>query len=244
MPGKVTSDFRDGVAILTIENPGRLNAMDDQVAAGLAAGVATAKTRADVGALVLRGAGRAAFCAGVDLKYAAEFGDRAQAFARVGGHLEAFHADMAELPFPSIALVHGVCYGGGLHLAVTCDFRFAATSLRMVVPAVKNGLLYPIPALERLMRLVGPARTRRLVLEGVLLPPETLLGWGLVDELHPPDALDEATLAFAKRLAAQPKRVMPHYMKILRAVEAQDTAAANRVRDEARRAMGRAEDES
>ena len=79
-----------------------------------------------------------------------------------------FFGHMADLPFPSIALIHGVCYGGGVHLAVTCDFRFASTTLRMVVPAVKNGLLYPIPAIERLMRLVGPARTRRLILEGVL----------------------------------------------------------------------------
>jgi enoyl-CoA hydratase/carnithine racemase len=241
MPGKVTAEVRDGVALLTIENAGRLNAMDDQVAAGLAAGVAEARGRSDVGALVLRGAGRDAFCSGVDLKFAAEFGDRAQAFARVGANLDRFMADMAELPFPSIALLNGVCYGGGVHLAVTCDFRFASTSLRMVVPAVKNGLLYPIPALDRLMRLVGPARTRRLVLEGALMPPETLLQWGLVDELASPDALDEKTLEFAKRLAAQPKKVVPHYMKILRAVEAGDIAGASRLRDEARAAIGRGE---
>jgi 2-(1,2-epoxy-1,2-dihydrophenyl)acetyl-CoA isomerase len=239
MPGKVTLEFVDAVAVLTIENNGRLNAMDDAVAAGLAAGIAEAKARAGVGALILRGAGRDAFCAGVDLKFAAAFGDRGAAFAKIGGHLEAFHADMAELPFPSIALIHGVCYGGGVHLAVTCDFRFAATSLRMVVPAVKNGLLYPIPALERLMRLVGPARTRRLVLEGVLLPPETLLAWGLVDEVRPPDALDGATLEFAARLAAQPRSVMPSYMKILRAVEAGDIEGAKRLRGEGLRAMGR-----
>ena len=239
MPGKVTLDFRNAVAVLTIENDGRLNAMDDKVAAGLASGVAEAKARAGTGALVLRGAGRDAFCAGVDLKFAAEFGDRGQAFAKVGAHLDRFHADMETLPFPSIALIHGVCYGGGLHLAVTCDFRFASTTLRMVVPAVKNGLLYPIPALDRLMKLVGPARTRRLVLEGVLLPPATLQSWGLVDEVFAPDDLDDAAFAFAARLAAQPKSVMPHYMKILRAVEAGDIEGANRLRDEARRSSAR-----
>lgn len=239
MPGKVTLEFVDAIALMTIENNGRLNAMDDAVAAGLAAGIAEAKARPGIGALVLRGAGRDAFCAGVDLKFAAAFGDRGAAFAKVGGHLDAFFADLESLPFPSIALVHGVCYGGGLHLAMTCDFRFAATSLRMVVPAVKNGLLYPIPALERLMRLVGPARTRRLVLEGALMSPETLLAWGLIDELRPPDALDAATLEFAARLAAQPRAIMPSYMKILRAVEAGDIAGAKRLRDEARRAMAR-----
>lgn len=235
MPGTVTLEVDQGVAVATIENKGRLNAMDDAVAAGLADAVAQARARSDVGALVLRGAGRDAFCSGVDLKFVAAYGDRAAAFGVVGKNLEAFFAGMAELPFPSIAMLHGVCYGGGLHLAVTADFRFADAALKAVIPAVKNGLLYPIPALERLLRLIGPSRTRRLVLEGRPLPPETLLGWGLIDELHAPDALEAATLEFARRLAAQPRATIPAYMKILRALDAGDTAAATRLRDEARR---------
>jgi enoyl-CoA hydratase/carnithine racemase len=235
MAGKVTLDYRGDVAVMTIENNGRLNAMDDHVAAGLAACVIEAKARDGVGALVLRGAGNDAFCSGVDLKFAAEFGDRAKAFAKVGAGMEAFLGGLAELPFPSIALMHGVCYGGGVHLAVSCDFRFAASTLRLAIPAVKNKLLYPIPALERLMRLVGPARTRRLVLEGAALPPETLLAWGLIDELRPADAIDEAAFAFAARLAAQPRAVVPHYMKILRALDRDDAAEARRLREEARR---------
>ncbi len=235
MAGRVTLEFRGEVAVMSIENHGRLNAMDDNVAAGLASGVAEAKAREGIGALVLRGAGTDAFCSGVDLKYAAEFGDRGKAFAKVGAGVDAFLAGLADLPFPSIALLHGVCYGGGVHLAVSCDFRFAASSLKLAIPAVKNKLLYPIPALERLLRLVGPARTRRLVLEGAALPPETLANWGLVDELHPADAIEDATFAFAARLAAQPRAVVPHYMKMLRALEEGEVAEAKRLRDEARR---------
>jgi enoyl-CoA hydratase len=235
MAGKVTLDYRGEVAVMTIENNGRLNAMDDNVAAGLAASVAEAKARDGVGALILRGAGTEAFCAGVDLKFAAEFGDRGKAFAKVGAGIDAFLAGLADLPFPSIALLHGVCYGGGVHLAVSCDFRFAAASLRFAIPAVKNKLLYPIPALERLMRLVGPARTRRLVLEGAALPPATLAAWGVIDELLPADAIDDAAYAFAARLAAQPRVVVPHYMKMLRALDRNDVPEAKRLRDEARR---------
>jgi len=235
MPGSVTLAFDQGVAVATIENKGRLNAMDDAVAGGLAEAVAAAKARGDVGALVLRGAGRDAFCSGVDLKFVAAHPDRAVGFAAVGRNLEAFHAGMAELPFPSVAMLHGVCYGGGLHLAVSCDFRFADTALKAVIPAVKNGLHYPIPALERLLQLIGPSRTRRLVLEGAPLPPEVLLGWGLIDELHAPDALEAATLAFAHRLAAQPRATIPAYMKILRALDAGDVETASRLREAARR---------
>ena len=64
-----------------------------------------------------------------------------------------------------------------------------------------------------------------------------MLQWGLIDELAPPDALDDKVFEFARRLAAQPKHVVPHYMKILRAVEAGELDAANRLRDEARRTM-------
>jgi enoyl-CoA hydratase/carnithine racemase len=235
MAGKVTLDVQGAVALLTIENAGRLNAMDDRVAEGLAAGVAAVKGRADVGALILRGAGHDAFCAGVDLKFAAEFGDRGKAFAKVGAGVEAFLGDLAQLHFPSIALIHGVCYGGGVHLAVSCDFRFAAQTLRFAIPAVKNKLLYPIPALERLMRLAGPSVTRRLVLEGAALSPERLLAWGVIDELAPAESADEAAMAFAERLAAQPRAIVPHYMKILRAVEAGRGEDARHLRDEARR---------
>jgi enoyl-CoA hydratase/carnithine racemase len=74
-----------------------------------------------------------------------------------------------------------------------------------------------------------------LVLEGALLPPERLLAWGLVDELAAPDALEEVTFAFAERLAAQPRAVVPTYMKILRALDGGDVAEAKRLRESARR---------
>lgn len=235
MPGTVTLAVDEGIAVVTIANDGRLNAIDDAVAAGLADAAARVRTASDVGAFVLRGAGREAFSAGVDLKFVAAFGDRGAAFATVGGHVDRFLAAMAALPFPSIAMVHGVCYGGGLQLALAADFRFADTALRMVVPAVKNGLFYPVPALARLMRLIGPSRARRLVLAGERLPPEQLREWGLVDELHAPDALESATMNFARQLAAQPRAVVPVYMDMLRALEAGDVAAAKARRDAARR---------
>jgi len=236
MPGAVAVEIRQSIAILTLTNEGRLNAMDAAFAAGLAQAVAAAKQRSDIGALILRGAGDQAFCAGVDLKYAQATGNRAAAFAAVGKHVAEFCRDMAALPFPSIAMLQGVCYGGGVHLASTADFRFADTSLKLAIPAVKNRLFYPIPALERLTYLIGPSRTRRLLLEGAAMPPETLLSWGLIDEVLAPGAIEEATLAFALRLAAQPREIMRAYLDILRAVERGDSAAAKALRQAAQAA--------
>jgi enoyl-CoA hydratase/carnithine racemase len=239
MPGSVALEFRRDIAIVTLKNEGRLNAMDEAVAAGLAAAVAAAKARSDIGALILRGAGDKAFCAGVDLKYARDSGNQAAAFAAVGKQVTAYCRDMAAMPFPTIALLEGVCYGGGVQLAAMADFRFAATSLKLAIPAVKNRLFYPIPALARLAQLIGPSRMRRLILEGEAPAPATLLGWGLIDEVLAPDAVEEATLAFATRLAAQPRDIIRPYMDILRAVERGDGATAETLRQAALAETGR-----
>ena len=235
MPGSVTLAFQGAVAVVTIANPGRLNAIDDAVSNGLADAAAAVRARRDLAAMILRGAGREAFSAGVDLKFVGTHPNRADGFAKLGPGQERFAAEMAEMPLPVIAMLHGVCYGGGLNLALAADFRFADTALRLAIPAVKNGLLYPIPALERLMRLVGPSRTRRLVLEGAALPPQTLLDWGLLDELHAPDALEAQTFAFAERLAAQNRATIPAFMKIFRALDKGDVAEAQRLRAAHRR---------
>jgi len=239
MPGSVALEIRQSVAIVTLKNAGRLNAMDDALAAGLAAAVASAKARDDLGALILRGAGDEAFCAGVDLKYAKESGNRAAAFAAVGKQVAAFSRDMASMPFPTIAMLQGVCYGGGVHLASSADFRFAGSSLKLAIPAVKNRLFYPIPALERLSYLIGPSRMRRLLLEGAPMPPETLRDWGLLDEVLTPDAVEDATFAFATSLAAQPRDIIRPYMDILRAVERGDREAAQALRQAAQTETGR-----
>jgi enoyl-CoA hydratase/carnithine racemase len=230
MPGHATLDIQQSVAIVTIENAGRLNAIDEAMATGLADAVARVKARSDLGALILRGAGREAFCSGADLKFAAEFSDREEGFRRLSGALHGFFADMTEMTIPTIAMMHGVCYGGGVQLAVTTDFRFADTALRFAIPAVKLGRLYPLAAMQRLHQLVGPSRTRRIFLEGKPITAETLLGWGLLDELAAPDALEAVTLDFARHLAAQPRSIVPAYLRVLRALDRGDIAGAEKVR--------------
>lgn len=239
MPGTVHLEFRGAVALLTLDNPGRLNAIDVSLAAGLAAAAAQVGQRPDLGALVLRGAGERAFCSGLDLKYVAEARDRAAAFAAVDEHIQAFRRHMAELPFPSIALLRGACYGGGVHLAAMTDFRIGASDLKLAIPAVRSRLYYPIDALERLYALIGGTRTRRMVLEGAPLGAETLLAWGFLDARHPPETVDEESVAFASRLAAQPRDVVARYLAIFRALDRHDATAAGELRQAAMRAEPR-----
>ena len=235
--GSVTTEIRGAIAIVTFGNAARMNAIDAGVAEGLAASAAELKRRKDVGALVLRGAGEKSFSAGVDLKFVEGFAKRAEGFAIVEKGVESFCGDMAAMPFPTVAMLHANCYGGGVQLAVSADFRFGDSALKLCVPAVKNKLYYPVSALERLVAIVGESRARRMMLAGETIAAGTLREWGFLDEVSPAEELERETLAFAQKLAEQPREVVAVYQEIFRALRAGD---GKKARDLRRKAKGRA----
>jgi enoyl-CoA hydratase/carnithine racemase len=200
---------------------------------GLVDAVRSLAGRDDIGSVVLRGAGQRAFCAGLDTKYAAATGDMAGAITAISDQLDAFGAGLKALDLPSVSMLHGVCYGGGLVLALETDFRFVDDKVACAVPALKNGLYYPIPSLQRLRDICGPSRMARLLLEGEPMDAPTLLGWGLADEVLPTAELETATMAFAARLAAHPLRAVRIYRAIFDAMQAGDTARASQLRHDA-----------
>jgi enoyl-CoA hydratase/carnithine racemase len=232
--GSVATEIRGSVAVVTFENAARMNAIDAGVAEGLAAAAAALKERNDIGALVLRGAGEKSFCSGIDLKFVEQFADRAAGFASLEESIEAFGRDMAAMPFPTIAMLYGHCHGGGVHLAATADFRFGDTALKLSVPAMKNRLFYPISALERLVLVIGETRTKRMLYEGSPLDADTLLGWGFLDRVCPGAELDNATLVYAAKLAAQPREVVAVYQEIFRALRRGENGKARELRAQAK----------
>jgi enoyl-CoA hydratase/carnithine racemase len=234
--GSVATDILGAVAVVTFDNAARMNAIDSGVAEGLAAAAAELKGRKDIGALVLRGAGDKSFSAGVDLKFVEGFAKRAEGFAIVEKGVESFWSSMQAMPFPTIAMLHANCYGGGVQLAVSTDFRFGEPALKLSVPAVKNKLYYPMTALERLFAIVGETRTRRMMLAGETIAAGTLRDWGFLDEVYPAAELERETLAFAAKLAAQPREVVAVYQEIFRALRAGD---GKKARDLRRKAKGR-----
>ena len=232
--GSVATEIRGSVAVVSLENAARMNAIDAGVAEGLAAAAAALRARNDIGALVLRGAGEKSFCSGIDLRFVEQFADRAAGFAALDESIEAFCRDMAAMPFPTIAMLQGNCHGGGVHLAATADFRFGDTGLKLSVPAVKNRLFYPISALERLVLIVGETCTKRLLYEGEPLDADTLLGWGFLDRVCPGTELERATLAYAAKLAGQPREVIAVYQEIFRALRRGDAGGARELRAQAK----------
>jgi enoyl-CoA hydratase/carnithine racemase len=196
---------RDGpAAILTISRPERLNAVTFGMFARLPALLSEAAALPGVRVLVLRGAGTRAFSAGADIgEFAAVRSTPEQAAAYDNAVLAAEEA-LASFPAPTIAAVHGHCYGGGCGLALACDVRFAARAARFAITPAKLGLVYPLRSTKRLVDLVGPSRAKIMLMAGADYDAPRARDFGLVDEVFDdPAALDAGVREFAALLASR-----------------------------------------
>jgi enoyl-CoA hydratase/carnithine racemase len=199
MPGEVLVDEpADGVVRLTISNPARRNALDHAILDAIAARVAE---HADARCLVLTGA-HGMFSAGYDI------GDiPADVFAQQAEKLVAhpFTAAIDALEatdVPTVAALTGHTIGGGLELALVCDFRVAHDGIVLGMPPAKLGLVYSHTGLRRFIDAIGAPRTRELFLLGRNVEAATALQWGLVHRAVPESELEETALELAGQLAA------------------------------------------
>jgi enoyl-CoA hydratase/carnithine racemase len=208
------------VAVLTFDRP-PLNAIDEQVVTELAE--ATAELAADRAtlAVVVRSALEGVFMAGADInefeRIAEEGVDRALVAQRV-------FSDFAELPQPTVAAINGHALGGGLELALACDFRFAgrADGALLGLPEVRLGLLPGAGGTQRLTRIVGPARATELIMKGLQLSPQEAADDGIVHFLVEPDELEAKARDYAVRLARQAPIALRGIKRAIRAASTPD----------------------
>ena len=191
------------IRTLTLNRPDALNAwhqaMRDEMRDAVGALVADDALRE----LVITGTGRA-FSAGEDvrgMKSLAEIGSRG--FRRVVRAVHNVFDEIEAMEVPVIAAINGVAAGGGLELALSCDFRFAATTAKLGFPENNVGLIPGSGGCSRLVKLVGLARAKRLVMTGEMVSAERALALGLVEELHPPEELLPKAMTFAELLASK-----------------------------------------
>ena len=206
----ISTERRDGVALVTIDNP-PMNALSSALLDKLEAEVDTLDGDDDVRAIVLRGAGDRAFVVGADIKEfpalrdSASKGGSARGIQRLGHRMDA-----ADTPF--VAAIRGFCLGGGLELAMCCDIRICADDAMLGQPEIKLGLIPGGGGTQRLPRLVGHGRAMFLNLTGDFVDAETAYQWGLVERVVPVAELEETAFAIAGRIASQ----SPHAVAVLR----------------------------
>lgn len=203
----------DGVAHVVIARPSRRNALSRTVLDRLAGHVAEAASDPGVGALVLSGEG-GHLSAGLDLADLAGLATAVPTEADIAA-LQAVFTAIEELDVPTIAVVEGVCLGGGLQLALACHLRGVAPGARMAVLEPRWGLVPDLGATWRLPRLVGVGRATELILSGREVGAEEALALGLAELPLPADGAVDAAHALAARLAAGPAalRLVPRLVR-------------------------------
>ena len=194
---------RDGpVAIVTLNRPRALNALNRALLAELSTVLAQLAADDGVRALVLIGAGDRAFAAGADIGELATL-DAASA-TRFAGSGQALFRALERLGKPSIAAVHGFALGGGCELAMACTLRLATETAQFGQPEVDLGLIPGFGGTQRLVRLVGRGRALALLLGGGRIGAEEAERIGLVNRVVPAVSLRSEAIALAQSLAAKP----------------------------------------
>jgi (E)-benzylidenesuccinyl-CoA hydratase len=192
---------RDGTtAVITINRPERLNALDAQHYSDLGDAWAEARDDTAIRAVVVTGAGERSFTVGADLKsFIPEVPQLSEFWLTQRGQL--LNRGL-EVWTPVIAAVNGYCLGGGLTLMLATDVRVAATHAQFGLPEVKRGVLPANGGTQRLLDQVPFAIGMEMLLGGESIDAETALRWGLINEVVEPERLLDAALAHARRIAA------------------------------------------
>lgn len=196
----VRCEIEGHLAWVTLHRPEVMNALSYDTLVALRA--VTARLAADdaVRVVCVTGAGGKAFCAGADLKERVSFTEeRTRAFVQAIG--DAF-AEVAALPQPTIAVLNGVAFGGGLELALACDLRIASDGARMGLTETALAIIPGAGGTQRLPALVGVARAKELILTARRVDAAEALSLGLVNAVAPAAGLRDAARALAESIAA------------------------------------------
>lgn len=215
MTGTVLSeDAGDGVRLLTLNRPHRLNAINPELLEDLIAALGAADRDRSIRAVVLTGAGRA-FCAGDDLKeFGAQAGDEPATRAYIERIQDVTRAIVGG-DTPVVGAIRGWAVGGGLEWVINCDFAVAADGTRFFFPETALGVFVTGGVTELLPRLVGLQRARELIMLGERFDAADAERWGLVWKVVPDGELVPTALGTARRIAALPPGPVRDLRRIL-----------------------------
>ena len=180
------AEKRDGVGIITLNRPEKLNAINQDIMDDLYYLFDAYEEDPEVRVIVLTGGDGKAFCAGGDIE-----GNR-------------LNTRIEKCRIPVIAAINGFCLGGGFEMALACDIRLASERARIGLTEVNMGVIPGSGGTQRLPRLIGPSRAKLLMMTGNHYKGEAALAMGLVDMVFPAEELLDAAVNMAKEMAAKP----------------------------------------
>jgi enoyl-CoA hydratase len=194
----ITVEKRAGVAILTINRPDKLNALNSKVHAEGVAALDELRNDEEVRVLVITGAGEKSFVAGADIS---EFAGKTPVTQRNCFLERTLFNTLDAFPKPIIAMINGFCLGGGCELALVCDIRLASAKARFGQPEINLGIIPGGGGTQRLTKLVGEGKSMEMILTGDMIDAPTALGLGLVNHVYQPEELEAKTFEMANKIA-------------------------------------------
>ncbi|MFA7438075.1 enoyl-CoA hydratase [Castellaniella sp.] len=183
--GTVTAVQEGGILRITLSNPARHNAMSSAMWRQLQVLVQAASQNDQLRVLAISGAGEKAFCSGADISEFAGQEDEQRWMAAFNQAIFDAQQALIECPHPSVALIRGICMGGGMGLALACDLRYCAAESRFRMPAGRMGLGYDHRGLARFVDVLGLARASELFFTSQLVDGERAEQVGLVQGVFP-----------------------------------------------------------
>jgi enoyl-CoA hydratase/carnithine racemase len=196
-------EIKDLICILTLNRPENLNAWNQQMRMELKESITDVVENDEIRALIITGSGRA-FSAGEDVRGMKNLAEVSTlSFRRVVREIHNVFDEIESMEIPVIAAINGVAAGGGLELALSCDFRFAADVAKLGLPETNVGLIPGSGGCSRLVNTVGLSFAKRMVMTGEMIPASKALKMGLIDEVFPSENLISETISFAKVLSTK-----------------------------------------
>jgi len=216
MSDRVTISREGHLAIVSLSNPDRLNVLNRKGWETLGDIMRSLGEDQEVRCVVIEGSGNKAFSAGSDIAgfpQERRTPEQVQTYAQV---LEGALSALRDCPHPTVAVIHGVCVGGGLEIAASCDLRICSESSRFGAPINRLGLTMSHTELSPLVELTGASGTLEILLEGVLLDAEQACQKGLVNRIAPDHQVVDVARTVARRIAAGAPLVNRWHKKFVR----------------------------
>jgi enoyl-CoA hydratase len=201
MYANILLDKQDSIAVLTVNRPSALNALNRETLLEIKAAVKEVRDDPSVDVLIITGAGDKAFVAGADIAFMSKMtAMEARAFGQLGGEVTILIESMSK---PVIAAVNGFCLGGGCELAMACDFRICSNKSKFGQPEVSLGVTPGFGGTQRLPRLVGTGMAKQLLYSGDNIGADEALRIGLVNKVTSSEQLMEETMKIAKTISSR-----------------------------------------
>ncbi len=189
----LTSD--NHIAYIQLANPAKHNALAEADIRQFINHLNSVSSNTDIRVLVITGSGKKTFCAGASI-------DQLSSGAMSGEIFQTLTDTLAALPIPKICALNGSAYGGGAEIGLCCDFRIGVSGMRLLVPAARLGLCYPLTGIQRYVQRLGLATAKRILIACEEFDGKALLSLGYLTHLVERDLLQDTAQKMAENIAS------------------------------------------